>query len=389
MYFDCASTTPIDDDIIPIVSTALKNNNYNPSSIYYDGRKNFELISNVKENIKSCINAENKNQIFFTSGGTEGNNWIIRGYIDYLYKTKECYKIHKDYKPHIITDTIEHHSVLNTCKFLEELGLIEVTYLKPNIQTGTISYEEVCNHIQHNTELVSIMFANNVLGTYNDIKLIGKICKEKNIKFHTDAVQAIGKKEINIKYLNVDFLTCSGHKIHTPKGIGFVYIKEPKKICPLLHGGLQEFGLRAGTENIPYIQALDYCIKKYTDKEYLLIKNLVINEIQRYLIKQIRKGFTNKLIFQGNNGTINIAFKDINSDTLVWELGLKNVFVSVGSACDNGSLEDNYVLKEMYYPPEFIKGNIRITFDENNSLEECEKMIDVLQEIVKKQRGYL
>ena len=389
LYFDNASTTPIDENIISIITNALKHNNYNPSSLYIDGRKNYEIILKAKEDISKAIKADNKNQIFFTSGGTEGNNWVIRGYIDYLYRSKK-YNIHnKTIKPHIITDTIEHHSVLNTIKFLKELDLIEVTYIKPNIKTGEIKYSQIKEAIKSNTELISIMTINNVLGTINNILDVGSLCKENNIKFHTDAVQAIGKVDINVNLYNIDFLTCSGHKIHCPKGIGFTYIRNPKEICPLLNGGLQEYGLRAGTENVAYIQALQYCINKYANKDYITSRTKKISVLQNYLFNKLNNIFTDKIIFCGENGIINISFKNIISDSLTWQLGQSNIFVSVGSACDNGSFEDNYILKEMYYPTEYINGNIRLSFDERNSIEDCNRFILILKELIQNQRGYI
>ena len=389
LYFDNASTTPIDENVIPIITNALKHNNYNPSSLYIDGRKNYEIILKAKEDIANVINADNKEQIFFTSGGTEGNNWVIRGYVDYLYKSEKYNIYNKTIKPHIITDTIEHHSVLNTIKFLEELNLVEVTYIKPNIETGEIKYSQIKDAIKPNTELISIMTINNVLGTVNNILDIGSLCKENNIKFHTDAVQAVGKININVNFDNIDFLTCSGHKIHCPKGIGFAYIRNSKEICPLLNGGLQEYGLRAGTENVAYIQALQYCINKYANKEYITLRAKKINILQNYIFNKLNNIFTDKIIFCGANGIINISFKNVISDSLTWQLGQCNIFVSVGSACDNGSFEDNYILKEMCYPKEYINGNIRLSFDERNSIEDCNRFILMLKELIQNQRGYI
>ena len=383
MYFDNASTTKIDDEVISIINTSLKNDYHNPSSIYYDGRIHNEYIKEAKRDICKAINADDIKNIYFTSGGTEGNNWIIRGWIDHLIYVSKI-----KFKPHIITSETEHHSVLNVCKFLEQAQLATVTYLKPNLK-GKICVEHVQDNIQDNTVLVSIMAVNNVLGVANDIYGIGKLCKEKNIVFHTDAVQGLGKTNINVQKDHIDFLTCSGHKIHSPKGIGFIYAKHPILLQPLLYGGLQEFGMRAGTENIPYIKALHFCINKYCNAELIIRNYIETNHIKSYLMRQLHKGFTDKEIIVGDIGTINIAFKNITADSLVWELGQQNVYVSIGSACDNGSLEPNYVLQSIYMSPEYINGNIRITFDNNNTLQECEKMIDILQATIFKLRGYL
>lgn len=383
MYFDNASTTSVDNTAISIISQYLKDYFYNPSSIYYAGQKNSTIIQEAKRDIAKSINATNTNQIYITSGGTEGNNWAIRGFIDYLIYVKKI-----NFKPHIITSSIEHHSVLNVCEFLEKANLADITYVKPNSQ-GYIENNSIEQYINSNTVLISIMSVNNVLGTINDIQSIGNLCFKYNICFHTDAVQGIGKIPIDVNKYRIDFLTCSGHKLHSPKGIGFLYVKNPNSLQPLLYGGLQENGLRAGTENLPYIKALQYCINKYSSLEITKNNAKQIQKITNYLKNKLEKTFTDKLILVGDIGTINIAFKSIISDTLVWELGQNNVFVSVGSACDNGSLEDNYVLKEINMSNEYIGGNIRITYNENNTIKECQTMIDILQKIIIKLRGYL
>lgn len=381
MYFDNAATTSVDSKAIQIITDSLYNDYHNPSALYLEGQNNYTTIQNAKQTIGQCINAENPtNQIYFTSGGTEGNNWIL----------KSCISKSQSKKPHIITSSFEHHSILNTCKYLEEKQLAAITYIQPN-QDGYISIEDIKKNISSNTILVSIMFVNNVLGTIQNIKNIGKLCKENNILFATDAVQAISNVYIDVQDLNIDFLTCSGHKLHAPKGVGFAYIKKPNLIEPLLHGGGQENHLRAGTENIPYIKALQYCIKKYANPQRIAQKAVKSFTIKEYLKNQLFNNFTDKYIMLGSNqiGTINLAFKNISSDILVWELGQKNVQVSVGSACDNGSFEDNYVLKEINYPSEYIKGNIRITFNEENTIEECDEFIIILKNIIKKLRGYV
>lgn len=383
MYFDNASTTYVDPQAIDIIYNSLQHDYHNPSAIYYEGRKHFEEICEAKQDICKCINAINTKQIYFTSGGSEGNNWAIRGLIDYLLHIKKI-----TYKPHIITSHIEHHSVLNVCKLLQTLNLADITYLSPMLN-GKILLEDIKQAITDNTVLVSIMTVNNVLGSINPIQEIGTLCHEHNVFFHTDAVQAIGKINIDVQRDNIDILTCSGHKIHAPKGIGFIYIKNPNQIQPLIYGGLQENGLRAGTENLAYIKALQYCINKYTNPNIITLKQKHNQQITDYFIKQLSRGFSDKIIFVGDIGTINIAFKNIQSDILVWELGQQKAYVSVGSACDNGLFEDNYVLQSINYHSDYIKGNLRITFDENNTLEECEKFIDILQATILRLRGYL
>lgn len=233
------------------------------------------------------------------------------------------------------------------------------------------------------------MWVNNVLGSIQPIKEIGEICKQLFVKFHTDAVQAVGNIDINLSEYNIDFMTVSGHKFHAPKGIGFVYIKDNKYIQPMISGGGQEYGMRAGTENVPYIKALTYCLEKYNHGSAIFDKQLKIQTLKNELGGRLFN-IENSLIFHSSYeiGTINIAFKDIISDLLVFNLGERGYLVSVGSACDNGNFEDSHVLTSVDYSKDYINGNIRITLSEFNTIDEVIKFSEVLKEEVFKLRGY-
>ena len=273
IYLDNAATTFVDKEAINIIQQSLTTDYLNPSSLYNQGRKLYDEIQWCKKTISESLGLVNaENNIYFTSGGCEGNNWIIKGCVAeyYRYYKNSEYGYGPIKKPHIITTSFEHHSVLNACKQLELLGLAKVTYVKPNEQ-GAIDPVDIERNISHinddyQTMLVSIMWVNNVLGTVQPIKKIGEICKKYFVKFHTDAVQAIGNTPINLSHYNIDFMTVSGHKFHTPKGIGFVYIKDSSYVQPMISGGGQEFGLRAGTENLPYIKALTCELGNIADK---------------------------------------------------------------------------------------------------------------------------
>lgn len=405
VYLDNAATTFIDPEAIDIIHKSLLDDNINPSALYKQGREKYSEIQECKKRIYQSLKLPDipnntYNNIYFTSGGCEGNNWIIKGcvaeYYRYYQNEGSIYNtVHsrKTKMPHIITSSFEHHSVLNACKQLEDMGLVKVTYIKPD-EYGIIDPEDVRKNIapidsNYCTILVSIMWVNNVLGSIQPIKKIGEICKTANVRFHTDAVQAVGNITINLSEYNIDFMTVSGHKFHAPKGIGFVYIKDNKYIQPMISGGGQEFGMRAGTENLPYIKAITYCFEKYANDAAIFNKQLKIQTLKNELGSRLFN-IEDSLIFHSSYeiGTINIAFKDIISDMLVYNLGERGYLVSVGSACDNGNFEDSHVLTSVNYPKEYINGNIRITFNDFNTVDEIINFAEVLKEEIIKIRGY-
>ena len=324
VYLDNSATTFVDPAAIDIINKSLKEDYINPSALYQEGRNKFEDIQKCKQRIANNLglsNVDNYKHIYFTSGGCEGNNWIIKGCVSEYYRYWKNEGLIYNFsqtikKPHIITSAFEHHSILNACKQLEDLNLAKITYIKPNPITGIIDPKDILDNIStvyddYKTILVSIMWVNNVLGTIQPIKTIGDICQNNYVKFHTDAVQAIGNIHIDLSQYNIDFMTVSGHKFHAPKGIGFVYIKNCKYIQPLISGGGQEFGLRAGTENLPYIKALTYCFEKYNkirhvDSKYNYIENIKFMFIDAFLNE------IHNIYFVSSNGigTFNISFKN-------------------------------------------------------------------------------
>lgn len=401
VYLDNASTTFVDPEAIDIITKSLQEEYLNPSALYAQSESISNLIQDCKNKILDNLDIskqKGKHHIYFTSGGCEGNNWVIKGCVAEYYRYYNNEGLIHNFsqnikKPHIITSSFEHHSVLNACKQLEALRLAKVTYLKPN-EHGIIDPQDILKHISHveddyQTILVSIMWVNNVLGSIQPIKEIGDICKHSMVKFHTDAVQAVGNIHINLSEYNIDFMTVSGHKFHAPKGIGFVYIKDNKYIQPMISGGGQEYGMRAGTENVPYIKALTYCLEKYNNGYAIFDKQLKIQTLKNELGCRLFN-IENSLIFHSSYeiGTINIAFKDLISDLLVYNLGERGYLVSVGSACDNGNFEDSHVLTSVDYSKDYINGNIRITLSEFNTIDEVIKFAEVLKEEVIKLRGY-
>lgn len=399
VYLDNAATTFVDPTAINIITNSLQEDFLNPSALYNKGKDKLQDILNCKQNILKSLNiTDDQGKIYFTSSGCEGNNWIIKGCVAEYYRYYQNEGLIHNFsqkikKPHIITTTFEHHSVLNACKQLEDLGLAKITYLRPDI-TGIINPDDILRNLStieddYKTMLVSVMWVNNVLGTIQPIERIGNICKYHCVNFHTDAVQAGGNIHLDLSKYNIDFMTVSGHKFHAPKGIGFVYIKNNEYIQPLISGGGQEYGLRAGTENVPYIKALTYCFEKYNNLNHIKSKYLYIQKLKNILIDDL-SDISKSILFTSSDaiGTLNIAFKDLISDILVYNLGERGYMVSVGSACDNGNFEDSYVLTSIQYPKNYINGNIRITFNEYNTIDEIKDFIQVLKEEVKKMRGY-
>lgn len=368
-YFDHNATTPIDNEVFKAVVPYYEQLYGNPSSSYYIGRQVRDKIENVRSSIASYFNM-NPEGVMFTSSGSEADNMIIKGIA----------LGNKNLGNHIITTKIEHPAVLNTCKFLENNGF-EVTYLDVK-ENGIIDTQELKNAIKDNTILISIMYANNEIGTIQPIQEIGQIAKEKGIIFHTDAVQAIGEIRIDVKKLNIDCMSISGHKIYAPKGIGMAYIKPGIKFEPLIHGGSQEFHFRAGTENVIGIIALGKAIelldKNIEDNNEKLIdlKSYILNKIQNNLTDYIINGDIDKRTL--NN--INLSFKDIDGESLLLALDLDGICVSSGSACHSDSMEPSHVLRAIGVPNDYISGTLRISFGKNTTKKEIDYLIEKIKE---------
>ncbi len=377
IYLDNNATTPVHPEVLSEMLPYYKEIFGNPSSVHWFGQQAHNAIQQAREKVAKLIGAENSSEIVFTSGGTEANNLAIKGVALAL----------KEKGNHIITSKIEHHAVLNPCKNLEKFGF-EVTYL-PVDKYGIIDLDNLKKSITKKTILVSIMFANNEVGTIQPIEEISKICSENGVYLHTDAVQAVGKIPINLKELNINLLSLSAHKIYGPKGVGALYIRKGTRIQSILQGGHHEKNRRAGTENVPGIVGLGKTCeiaKKDMEKE---IKTLT------YLRDKLWEGISKKIEDVQLNGhpekrlpnTLNVSFKFIEGESILLNLDLKGVAVSTGSACTSGTLEPSHVLKAMGVDPVFAQGAIRFSLGRENTEEEIDYVVDILPEIISKLRA--
>ena len=372
-YFDNAATTQVNQDVIKEMLPYFSIEYGNPSSLYSIGRRAKRALEEARRKIANIINCK-PNEIYFTSCGTESDNLAIKGI---AYANKEKGK-------HIITSKIEHPAVLNTCKELEEQGY-KVTYLDVN-QNGIVNVEQLKASIKTDTILITIMFANYEIGTIQPIEEIGKIAKENNIIFHTDAVQAMGNLKIDVKKLNINALSMSAHKFYAPKGIGALYVGEDVNFKQIQNGGHQEKNKRAGTENLAEIvgmsKALELIYKNFENH------NNKIKELRDYYIEKIQSNIVDSKL-NGDRinrlpGNANMSFKNINAEELLFELDDKGICASAGSACSSGSTSPSHVLTAIGLPPEWANGTLRVTIGMNNTKEEVDYLINALVEIVNK-----
>ena len=371
IYLDHAATTAVREEVLFEMLPYFSNQYGNASSLYSIGRSSKIAIENARLKVARAINA-NQKEIYFTSGGSESNNLALKG-ICYLNKNK---------KKHIITSKIEHPSVLNTCKSLENDGF-EVTYLNVDSE-GFISLEELENRIKDNTVLISIMFANNEIGTIQNIEKIGKIARKYNVLFHTDCVQAVGNELIDVKKMNIDLLSMSAHKFYGPKGVGALFVRNGIDFFKIQDGGHQEKNKRAGTENVSGIVGLGKAIElAYKDYNY---EKLRITDLRDYCIDEIFKRFSNvKLNGSRNNrlaGNVNVSFRNINSEELLLKLDEKGICVSVGSACSSGIQEPSHVLTSIGLMKEYLSGTLRITIGMENTKKDIDLFLDNLEKII-------
>lgn len=375
-YFDHAATTQIKPEVLEAMMPFLTNSYGNPSSVYALGRESRSAIEQARLAVAKALNASTK-EIYFTGSGTESDNWAIRG-VAYANQNRG---------KHIVTSAIEHHAVLHTCQYLEKQGF-EVTYL-PVDSNGLVSVESVRTAIRTDTILISIMYANNEIGTIQPIKEIGEIAKEKNIYFHTDAVQAVGNIPIDVNELNVDLLSLSSHKFNGPKGVGALYVRDGVIIDNLIHGGGQERKKRSGTENVAGIVGLGKAITLAT--EDIEEKNRKLIELRDTTIKELME----KIPYTRLNGdpkkrlpgNVNLSFEYIEGESMLLLLDMKGISASSGSACTSGSLDPSHVLLAIGLPHEIAHGSLRVTFGEENTMEDIQYLVEVLPPIVEKLRG--
>jgi len=372
---DNSATTPVRKEVVEEMLPYLTENFGNPSSIYELGKTSKHAVEKARKRVADAIGAE-ENEIYFTSGGTESDNWAVKG-IAFANRNKG---------KHIITSSIEHHAVLHACAWLEGQEF-EVTYL-PVDRYGMVSPEDLKNAIRDDTILISIMLANNEIGTIQPVEEIGKIARENRIYFHTDAVQAIGHIPIDVKKMNIDLLSLSGHKFGGPKGCGALYIRKGTKIEALLHGGAQERKRRAGTENVPSIVGLGKAIELATDE--LEEENKTLLEIRESLIEgllKIPKTHLNGHPTERLANNVNVTFEYIEGESLLLLLNAKGIFASSGSACNSTSLEPSHVLIACGVPHEIVHGSLRLSLGRMNTLEDVDRVLEVLPEIVQKLRN--
>lgn len=376
VYMDHAATTFIKPEVAESMLPFLKEHYGNPSSLYSIGREGKEAIETAREQLAEALGAKPE-EIYFTSGGTESDNWAIKG---------TAFSRRKKGK-HIITTSIEHHAVLYTCEYLETQGF-DVTYL-PVDKYGLVDPAELEAAIREDTILISVMYANNEIGTIEPIKEIGKIAKEHDVLFHTDAVQVIGTIPLDMKqqHKNVDMLSLSSHKFYGPKGIGILYLREGTQIDNYMHGGGQERGKRAGTENVAGIIGMGKAIELATANIEEHTKR--IRKMRDRLLSGILKipncrlnGHPEKRL----PGNLNFSFEYIEGESLLLMLDQMGICSSTGSACSSGSLETSHVLKAIGIPPEIAQGSLRLTLGDANSEEDIDYVLDVIPEIVGKLR---
>ena len=376
IYLDNAATTKVADSVVDAMLPYFKEYYGNASSIYQLGAKSKEALDESREYIAGTLGAKT-NEIYFTAGGSESDNWAIKVTADaYAQKGK-----------HIITSAIEHHAVLHTCEYLEKHGY-EVTYVGVD-ENGVIKLDELKAAIRPDTILISVMFANNEIGTIQPIKEIGEIAKEHGILFHTDAVQAYAQVPINVDEMHIDMLSASGHKLNGPKGIGFLYIRKGIKIRSFVHGGQQERGRRAGTENIPGIVGLAAAAKR----SFSMLEEKMQKEIglRDYLISRIEA----EIPYCRLNGdrkkrlpnNVNFSFQFIEGESMLILLDSKGIAASSGSACTSGSLDPSHVLLAIGLPHEIAHGSLRLTLSEENTKEELDYVVEQLTAILERLRS--
>ncbi len=376
VYADNAATTKVSERALKAALPYFTEQYGNASSIYSIGMNAARAVAKAREQVATALGAKN-GEIYFTSGGSEADNWAIKGAAE-IGAAKG--------KKHIITACFEHHAVLHTCEYLAKQGF-EITYL-PIDSMGLVDPEDVRNAIREDTALVTIMYANNEIGTVQPIKEIAAICKERKVLFHTDAVQAVGQIEIDVKDLGVDMLSMSGHKLHAPKGVGALYIRTGIILPNLIHGGAQERTKRAGTENVPSIVAFGEAITEAC--ENIPEKQAKVSAMRDKLIKELTKIKESRL--NGDPikrlcGNVNISFRGIEGESLLLMLDLEGICASSGSACTSGSLDPSHVLLALGLDHATAHGSLRLSITEETTDEDIDYIIEAVPRVLSKLRA--
>lgn len=377
IYLDNAATTKVYPEVFEAMKPYFLEDYGNPSSVYGFASRSKKAMEDSRSLIADFLGADNANEIYFTGGGSESDNWALKA-------TVEAYKKKGN---HIITSKIEHHAILHTCEYLEKQGY-EVTYVDVD-EDGVIKLDELKKAIRPTTVLISVMFANNEIGTIQPIKEIGEIAKENGILFHTDAVQAYGHVPIDVNEMNIDMLSASGHKINGPKGIGFLYLRNSAKLGAFIHGGAQERSRRAGTQNVPGIvgfakatELAKATMEKRAAYETELRDRLIAGILSKVPYARLNGHKTNRL---PNN--VNISFEFIEGESMLILLDQQGVCASSGSACTSGSLDPSHVLLAIGLPHEKAHGSLRLTLSEETTKEDVDFVIDQVVKIVDRLRS--
>lgn len=372
IYADNAATTALSPKVLDKMMPYLTTVYGNPSSLYGIGAEAKEAVEEARAKIATLIGANSPNEIYFTSGGSEADNWAIKGM---------CRALKKKGKTHIITSKFEHHAVLHTCKALEKEGF-EVTYLDV-YENGIVKVEDVKNAIKDTTALVTIMYANNEIGTIQPIKEIGAVCRENKVIFHTDAVQAVGNVDINVEDQNIDMLSLTGHKFHGPKGCGALYCRRGVRPEILIDGGAQERTRRAGTENVAGIvglaSALELALSTMNERNARLTK--MRDRLMDGLLT-IERSRVNGDRVHRLPGNINMCFEGIEGESLLLRLDMAGICASSGSACTSGDLDPSHVLLSIGLPHEIAHGSMRLSFSDDNTEEDVDYILEQVPKIV-------
>lgn len=376
IYLDNAATTRVKEEVLQEMLPYFRENYSNPSAIYSFASEVSKALDRAREQAANLIGAK-REEIYFTAGGSESDNWALKA-------TAEAYK---DKGRHIITSKIEHHAILHTCEYLEKNGY-EITYINVD-ENGQILLNELEEAIRPDTILISIMAANNEIGTIQPIAQIGKLAHEKGVLFHTDAVQAYGHIPLNVDEMNIDMLSASGHKLGAPKGVGIMYIRKGLKLRSFIHGGAQERRRRAGTSNVPGIvgfgkaaQLAGQSMEERSEKEIALREHLIKRVLEEIPYSRLNGDKTNRL---PNNA--NFCFRFIEGESMLILLDQLGICASSGSACTSGSLDPSHVLLAIGLPHEIAHGSLRLTLSEETTLEEIDFVVDELKKIIERLRS--
>ncbi len=376
IYLDHNATSPVRPEVAEAAQPYLAATFGNPNSIHRFGREAREAVENARQEAAALIGAADAEEIIFTSGGTESDNWALRGVVSAAGGTG-----------HIVTSAIEHPAVLDTCKSLEKTG-VEVTYISPD-RKGRVSAGDVAGAIRPDTRLVSVMWANNEVGTIQPIEEIAALCRERQVPFHTDAVQAVGKVPIDVEAAGISLLSATGHKFNGWKGAGFLYVRKGVALDPLITGGGQEQNLRSGTENVSGIVALGEACRLAREESPAAARDLAAlrDQLENEICERIPDVVVNGDPGHRLPGTTNLGFLGAEGETLLIRLDLEGIAVSTGSACSSGSTEPSHVLLAMGLPDGAVKGSLRFSLGWGNTEEDIKRLVEVLPEAVERVRA--